>query len=608
VAYVVLTDPSRAKNAANKLRSHLRRRLPEFMVPARMEIVRALPLSRNGKIDLAALQSGVSRLPEVRAESCVAARNETERVLGVVWCRTLGLARVGIDENFFELGGDSLQSVQMITAAGGIGLNLRISDLHECPTIRQLALRVRRVGPRPESLTLNHDIPLTPTQRWFFDRPLRYPERYNAVFAFDVLNGVSVDHLRIAWKQVVQHHDALRMRFCRANGVWRQFAALNDANDLTVWDLSDLSERAQLAEVERRVTGVRVGFDLDHGPSARAFILIRGGGKPARLMLVLHHLVFDAISLGVLAQDMTWAIEQLQQQKPVRLPECGSFAEWAIGLSKLAESASVQAERAYWLGLPWGQVTPLPRDVWDGENKYGSIGTMRAQLSKAETCALLRELPSCCRASVGEILLAACLRVLSRWAKTRTLLVDLTVHGRHDAFGEGSASRMMGYLTCNIPVVVTVSPESSLAQLACGVRDHLRRMPSQGMGFGMLRYLSPDDEVAARLRECPQAEVKFNYLGSLVAAGAMTGLFRPAKTTDVGVLDPRDERAYLHNLELAIVDESLEIEWKYSGAIHRAKTIESLLGQLMSAVRQMIGEATSAKELVDRDVCGGGLR
>jgi non-ribosomal peptide synthase protein (TIGR01720 family) len=217
---------------------------------------------------------------------------------------------------------------------------------------------------------------------------------------------------------------------------------------------------------------------------------------------------------------------------------------------------------------------------------------IHAELSEEETFTLQRERPRRIDASIGEILLACCIWTLSHWMDHETVLVDLTDRGRHELFNDISLSRTVGYLTTNVPIVIRMSRGASLAELARVVRDYLKEMPKRGMGFGILRYLSPENEAVARLRRLPQAEVKFNYLGSMMAPSANTMLFQPVAHEFPGVLDPEDQRAYLHNLELSIIDGCLRVEWKYSSAIHRTKTIETLLGEFISALRELIREAT----------------
>jgi non-ribosomal peptide synthase protein (TIGR01720 family) len=167
------------------------------------------------------------------------------------------------------------------------------------------------------------------------------------------------------------------------------------------------------------------------------------------------------------------------------------------------------------------------------------------------------------------------LHILSKWSAHQTLHIDLTSHGRNDLLGDLSLARTVGYITVSTPIVITL-PQNATANRAIElVHEHLRDMPNSGIGYGILRYLRPEGPQLAALRQFSPAEVKFNFLGSLSAATSALACFQPAIVDFPGVLDPDDHRAYLHNIEIALVADKLQFEWKYSADIHRAQTIQN---------------------------------
>jgi amino acid adenylation domain-containing protein/non-ribosomal peptide synthase protein (TIGR01720 family) len=610
MAYVVVRQFTTQHAIGPELRSALLRQMPDYMVPARISILPHFPLSANGKIDVSALRSLPPPATDY-AELREMPQTRIQRRLAAIWCRILRRETVGIDENFFDLGGDSLQTVEFIAAAAAFGVTLRLEDLRAHPTIRKLAA-IPANAPQPAATNHTADeIPLTPIQHWFFDRSLKFPGRYNCVFAFEALELPEIGRLRQAVQYLQQHHLALRLRFKQIQQRWVQsIAEPSVASEVVVWNLSSLRAAGQPKEILRRLSLLRREMDLQRGPLFQV-ILINANGRRAQLLLLCHHLVIDAASVRVLVEDLNALLAQLDRREPLHLPKSSSFADWANRLAEFAGSTAASSEANYWLGLPWNELAPLPRDFREGINNYGASRTLIVELPGHETAALQVDLPKHLGVSVGEILLAAYLQTLSIWAGRPTVLVDLTVHGRHPFLSDISLSRTVGYITANVPVVIAVADGASIAEVAEAVQSHLRQMPRWGVGFGMLRYLSPQSHITTALRRFPRPEIKFNYLGAMATGAALSERFRPSPApycaSSPGVLDPSEKRAYLHNVELSIVSGKLRIEWKFSESFHRAQTIKRLLRSFTSLLRAAIHNVAADVESTVMSGASGGM-
>src|SRR5437764_2992127 len=215
VAYVVLAQPQQAVQEQAGLRSFLRERLPEYMVPSHFVLLEALPLTSNGKVDRRALPA-----PEPLADmhqSYTAPRTSVEQTLTEVWSQVLRLPQVGIHDNFFALGGDSILSLSLIAQARRAGLQLTVKQLFQAPTIAQLS---QLVTPVVASLEQERDssqgaLTLTPIQRWFFEQPLLNPHHWNQAFLLHLPANLSVARLEQAVQWVLGQHDVCRLRFVR---------------------------------------------------------------------------------------------------------------------------------------------------------------------------------------------------------------------------------------------------------------------------------------------------------------------------------------------------------------------------------------------------------
>ena len=328
------------------LRAALKQRLPEYMVPSVYVTLDALPLRPTGTVDRQALPAPDPSL--VAAPGYVAPRTPTERQLAGIWARVLGVPRVGVADNFFELGGDSILSIQVVSRARQAGLALSSQDIFLHQTISDLAAAIQPAEPaeptpRPDSAARSGGAAasalLTPIQRWYFQTygPMRH---FTMSMWLELTEVVDEAALGRAVDAVVAHHATLRTRFFQRDGVWCQQVTAGPGNGvLGRRDLSTLDEKAQESAVAQAAHELRAGLDLDSGRMFGAVLFTFGPHRPARLLLVAHHLVIDGVSWRILLGDLESAYRQIVAGRPVSLPPVGTpFTEWAHTLAEYVRS------------------------------------------------------------------------------------------------------------------------------------------------------------------------------------------------------------------------------------------------------------------------------
>ncbi|HEY2514272.1 MAG TPA: amino acid adenylation domain-containing protein, partial [Polyangiaceae bacterium] len=289
VAYVV-ASPGGAP-LVGALRDHLKTTLPDPMIPAVFVILDALPLTANGKIDRAALPAPEGLRPELQS-AFAPPSNATEETLALIWAEVLRLDRVGIRDNFFEIGGDSILSIQVVNRARKAGLRLTPAQLFQSQTVAELARSAEVMGaPSAEEGPAQGEASLTPIQRWFFEREQPHPEHFNQAILLRLRAGIDPQRLERALSRSLASHDALRLRFTREPGGWRQrYTAEAAPFALARWDLSALEDEVLDAEIARRGAELQGSLSLDAGPLARA-AWIDTGTRGVRLLIAIHHLV-----------------------------------------------------------------------------------------------------------------------------------------------------------------------------------------------------------------------------------------------------------------------------------------------------------------------------
>ncbi|HEX6037119.1 non-ribosomal peptide synthetase, partial [Longimicrobium sp.] len=581
------------------LRETLRATLPEYMVPAAFVRMQTLPQTATGKIDPKTLPAPVEDGAAADdGAACVAPRTPVERALAEIWAQALRRDRVGVEDSFFELGGDSILSIQVVSRARRAGLLLSPRHLFEHPTIAALAAVVEARGadeaPAAEQGRVEGSVRLTPIQAWYFDRDQPVPGHYNQSVLLEVDGSVSDAALQAALDGVLAHHDALRLRFRRAEAGWEQWHADEAGIALERVDLSALSSEEQDRAQAERAGRAQAGLDLEHGPLGRAVLLDRGG-RGRVLLLVLHHLVVDGVSWRILREDLEQACEQAERGEPVRLgAKTTSYRQWAQALEAYAASDALTAQAEYWQAQGARGVAPLPVDG-EGDGTLAAARVVTAALDEDETRALLREVPAAYRTQVNDVLLTALAQAVSAWTGSPRVRLALEGHGREEEVGAGiDLTRTVGWFTSVYPLVLDLSGATGPGERLKAVKEQLRAVPLRGIGHGVLRHLSPDAKLRRRLAGPAEPEILFNYLGQFDQGIAGASRFRFAAGARGAEVDGGARRRHLLDVNGRIAGGCLQVSWTYGEGTHRRETVEALARAYVDALREIVAHCRQA--------------
>ncbi|WP_448320961.1 amino acid adenylation domain-containing protein, partial [Streptomyces sp. CO7] len=594
------------------LREELARRLPPYMVPSAFVTLERLPLTPNGKLDRRALPAPG---PAVRTGPRVAPRTDTERRVARIWAEVLGVPEVGAEDNFFHLGGDSILSMQVVSRLRREGLHLTTRDLFAHQTVAALAAVVRTGPERTGDGPVSGDVPLTPIQEWFLTTPRAAHHHFNQSLLLELDGTPDPAALDRALAALLDHHDALRMRFTRDADGWRQFnpPPAGPQEVLVHHDLTGLPDDRARRVMERAADTLHSSFDLEQGPLLGAGLFTGGPGRPAFLLLVAHHLVVDAVSWRILRDDLETAYRQAVRGEPVELGErTTSYRDWARGLAAHVRAGHLDHELPHWEEAVTAEPLPGPthpdaegaEDVQDAQDPGdgGGTSTLTVELGEEDTEALLRSAPTAYRTRVNDVLLAALALALARWTGGKRVRLDLESHGREDLLDGVDLSRTVGWFTSVHPVALSVDtpddlgPDRDWRALVKSVRRQLRTVPGNGIGFGALRAYGPP-EVRERLGgDGALGQVVFNYLGQLDtrpaggdAQGA--GLIRALHGSLGQDHDPRDGGSHLLEVGGAVRDGRLTVTWNHRPAVHDARTVRRVAEEFAEALRQIARHA-----------------
>jgi amino acid adenylation domain-containing protein/non-ribosomal peptide synthase protein (TIGR01720 family) len=596
VAYVVTRN--RTKTSASELRAFLNGRLPEYMMPSAFVVLDRLPLTPNGKVDRRALPAP----DHSRAGGdnvFVAPRNQVEETLAKIWSSVLAVDRVGVHDNFFDLGGDSILSIQIIARANQAGLGLTPRQLFQHQTVSELAAVAGVATTVAEQGTITGAVPLTPVQARFFEigQP-PYLYHYNQAMLLEVKGTANASLLAEAIKGVLLQHDALRMRFkLHADGWQAVIAAPDDVVPFEMVDLSPLAETEQSQTLARHAVRLHTTLNLQDGPLVRVALFERGAHRNSYLLIVIHHLVVDGVSWRILLEDLQALYQQLScGEKPSLPAKTTSFKTWAERLTEYARSGALRDELSYWVALGKHSVARLPLDS-AGANTVAEAQTVSVSLDADETRALLQEAPVAYRTQINEVLLTALVRAFAQWTGSQSLLLDLEGHGREEILDEVNLSRTIGWFTTIFPVVLDCGEAQSAVEALQLVKEQLRAIPNRGIGYGLLRYSSGDALAREQLQSLPQAEVRFNYLGQADRVLLDSSMFSLAPQPSGPAQSSNAKRAYLVNIIGVVSEGKLRLEWTFSKSIHRSETITRVAGSFVEELRNLIAQSRTSDQI-----------
>ncbi len=427
--------------AGTDLRQLLRARLPEYLVPTAFVWLDEIPLTRNGKVDFAALP-----LPEASAPAREAAppRTPHEEVLAGIWAEVLALDRVGVNESFFELGGHSLLATQLMSrvrAAFQVDLPLRV--LFEEPTVEGLAARVEsalRAGhgveaPPVRPVPRDGDLPLSfPQQRfWFLHQVEPDSPAYNSPKAVRLAGRLDAAALERTLGEVLRRHEVLRTTFPSVDGEPRQLIAPVVPFHLPLIDLSGLDPAArETVGAGLMAAEARRPFDLAGGPLLRA-ALLRLAGEEHAILLTMHHIVSDAWSLGVLVREVAALYTAFLDGRPSPLPELPvQYADFSHWQRHWLSGEVLERELAFWrrqlgseppaLDLPTDRPRPAVPTFRGGRETFRLA---------PEVSARLQELSRGEGATLFMTLLAGFQALLARYSGQERVLVGVPIAGRN---------------------------------------------------------------------------------------------------------------------------------------------------------------------------------
>ncbi|WP_205300740.1 non-ribosomal peptide synthetase [Pantoea sp. Ap-967] len=574
VTYVVPGQGQQGSHLLEQWRSQLAQRLPDYLLPWRIVVLDALPINANGKLDRSALPT-----PQAQPTVDLALpASDLEQRLAQIWEQLLSVSPIGREQNFFELGGDSIVSIQMVSRARQAGIHFTARQLFQHQTLAALA----RVATLAEPASSHDQAPATgvtallPIQKAFLQAQVPHSDHWNQSVWLDVGGDVDSKRLEAALQALIAHHDALRLAFTEHSGQWQaQFQPL--ATLQACWQQRPLlwqTGNHALADLEALADTAQRSLNVSRGELVRGVLVNLDAGQQ-RLFLVIHHLVVDGVSWRILLEDLNRLYADGRDSAQVLANKTSSLRDWAHCLEAHARGDDAGQRVAQWQSRLTGGESVFPGHRREGSLASAHARSIQTRLDASMTQRLLTQAPAAYRTQINDLLLTALARALRRWSGNSQHLVELEGHGREALNDAIDLSRTVGWFTVKAPLCLLASDDlgADIKRTKEAVREH----GLNALDFSALLQ-GADGVLREQLQALPKPRLTFNYLGQLDDKGRSG-----AETGFVPVGHPRgqerSEQAPLGNwltLNGQVYQGELGFAWTYSSEQFDAAAVEQL--------------------------------
>ncbi|MCL8467779.1 non-ribosomal plipastatin synthetase PpsC, partial [Bacillus subtilis] len=589
----------KAGTNAEQVRSLLARSLPNYMIPAYIIEMETLPLTSNGKLNRKALPE-----PNFTSKQTYAPpRNDLEDQLVLIWQEVLGIQRIGIEDSFFELGGDSIKALQVSARLGRYGLSLQVSDLFRHPKIKDLSPLIRKSERIIEQGPVQGDVPWTPVQQWFFSQDIEERHHFNQSVMLFHSGRLSENAIRPALKKLAEHHDALRMVYRNDDRRWIQINQGIHESQLYSLRISDLSqsESGWETKIKQEVADLQQSINLQEGPLLHAALFKTLTGD--YLFLAIHHLVVDGVSWRILLEDLSAGYQQAAAGQTIQLPpKTDSYQEYARRIQEYAQSSKLIREEAYWRSVEEQQDAELPYEIPHQVNiDFSKRDSLNFSLTEADTAVLLQNVNHAYGTDTQDILLTAASLAICEWTGGSKLRIAMEGHGREHILPELDISRTVGWFTSMYPALISFeNHRDELGTALKTVKDTLGRIPNKGVGYGMLKYLTHPENKSITFSKTP--EISFNYLGQFNDIERQD-TFRPSSLGSGKDITHTWKREQIIEMSAMAADKKLHFNLSYPPARFHRNTMEQLINRiehfLLDIMKHCAGQQKTEKTLSD---------
>ena len=543
-----------------KLKSSLKEKLPDYMIPIGFTKIDKIPLTPNGKIDRKKLENTNIEISD--RKKYVSPRTNIEKILARIWQEVLNIKKIGINDNFFELGGHSINSIQVVSKAIDNNLYFNITDIIKYQTIKEIAdaniIKIKKTFINNKKVS--GEALLTPIQYWLFEKQQKIIHQWNQSILFKLKTYLEPSLLKMAFTKLINHHDSFKLRYKDNNNKITQYYIDSDQEiNLNLFNISKVKNLPSY--LEKKSLSLEQSLNITYGP------LIEIGYFYSKtnnyIFIAVHHLIMDGVSWHILLDDL---IKLLDNKNANINYKSNSYQNWSKQLKSYSKSIEIKSELPYWLIQKEKSLNITKTKESKNIYYHKDSEMIENTLSKKFTKDLLSKSLQKYNCEINDLLLTALIISYNKWTKHKSLQINLEGHGRENIVDNINISKTIGWFTSVFPVILTIDKTNNIAQQIKIVKEILRSIPNKGIGFGILKYLSKNKDI----NNFPESQIMFNYLGEF---NINNNYLKISKILTKNFYDKNSILSYNIEINSIVTDQKLLFIYKYNKKLFTKKEI-----------------------------------
>lgn len=573
------------------LKQELLKFLPKYMIPNNFVFIDKLPLTLNGKVNYDLLPE-----PEIAEKEFIKYTTLVEKELVKAMEEILGVENISMNDNYYQLGGDSIKAIQISSKLKNVGLDIKVKDILAYDSIEEIAASIEE---SKVDMTINQEksegiIEKTPIIEWFFNQDFKNQNVYNQYVLLEYNEKLDISKVVGAVDKLTEHHDGLRINYDRKNNkLYYNNGHLNKISAIQYFDLSRYSYEEQRRSIKKIIDEAGVNFDIENSLLFNVTI-INLGEETQDILITAHHLIVDGISWRVILSDFITLIKQMNDEVEVKLPmKTHSFKDWAKALQDHRKK-DFGEEKNYWQGILNKEVN-FPVDYSEEKDKVKTSNVLSIELDEETLIDLTKKTNEIYNIELNEALIIALVFVINDLTKKDEIIIELERHGR-EAINECiDVSRTVGWFTSMYPAYFKVEHQDVVNNIK-SLKEQLRKIPNKGFNYSILNFLNKE------FKEQANKYIRFNYLGDF------DNIINKEKINlsniEFGLNSDKDNSlTALIDIAAMIVNKRLKITAEYSRNRFKDETVQKFIESYIDTLKLILDQCFNkeSKEFTPSD-------
>lgn len=571
-AYVV----SKKEIKDSELKEWLLKFLPKYMIPTNFVFIDKLPLTLNGKVNY-------SLLPEPIAieKEFVNSSTYSEKELVIAMEEILGVENISMNDNYYQLGGDSIKAIQISSKLKNLGLNIKVKDILAYDSIEEIAATIEeseviRVISQDKS---EGTVKRTPIVEWFFNQKFSNENFYNQQVLLEYKGKLDINKVIIAVNKLIEHHDALRINYDRRNNkLYYNNKKFEEMHAFKHDNLSEYSYDDQCKNIKKIIKETNSGVNIENSSLFNVVMMDLVEDRQA-LLFTAHHLIVDGVSWRVILDDFITILKQLDEGSEIRLPlKTHSYKEWSEALQIYSRN-DFGDEVEYWESIIDKKLN-YNTDWHKEEDIVETSSSLSEEIDEETLNSLIEKSNEIYNIDLNEVLIIGLVLTLNKLNNKNEIIIELERHGRETINDYIDVSRTVGWFTSMYPSHFSIEHED-IEENIKSLKEQLRNIPNKGFNYSILKFLDK------KLKGQETKYVRFNYLGDFDNIIDKEKL--DVSDIEFGLSsDNKNSLTALMDIDAIIVNKKLKITVEYSKRKFKDETIEKFVESYIETLKLIL--------------------